>query len=117
MKGLNLPSPEGAEMGKELARFADVEEAKLRAAGLPVPKRCSDCALRLGTIPNQCTQTLFDILVCSATHEDFMCHLSSDAEGDPTKLCRGFELLRISRLQPKDVAGVLENALAKGDRT
>ncbi len=110
---LNLPTPEGAAMGRELARFADIEEAKLSAAGNPVPKRCVDCAARLGTLPNQCESTLLTLIACTMTDgEEFMCHLAM-SDGEPTKVCRGYELLT-QGITRADARSVVEAAYPEG---
>ncbi len=66
----NRPSPEGRALGTELARFADIEVAKLG-----VDLRCGTCAFRAGTIPNGCLPTVGDALKCAMEQEPpFLCH-------------------------------------------
>lgn len=55
----NTPTRAGAALGREIARLADVAEARLISEQRPIPTRCIDCAARLGTLPNQCESTLF----------------------------------------------------------
>ena len=65
----NRPSPEGRALGKELARFADQEVAKIG-----VDLRCRTCAFRAGTIPNGCLPTVGDALKCAMEKHPFECH-------------------------------------------
>lgn len=67
----NLPTPEGAELGRELARLADSAYA---SSGRDT--RCEDCAFRLGTTPNQCAPTLMDAIKCVAEGVPFNCHVT-----------------------------------------
>lgn len=94
---VNLPTPEGAELGRHLARFADQEEAKFADP----PKRCHDCAFRAGTIPNGCEQTLMDAVKCTFEGEPFYCH-NGMRDGEPTRLCAGYLLLRADRSGDSD---------------
>lgn len=89
---INAPTPEGAELGRHLARFADQEEA----AHPDAPKRCGDCAFRAGTLPNQCPQTLMDAVKCTMEGEPFHCHLGM-RDGEPTRLCAGYLLMKCER--------------------
>lgn len=87
---LNEPTPEGAALGRELARLCDGEEAR----GAPtVRKRCDDCAFRLGTVPNQCPSTLMNAVKCIAERDEFFCHRAFDAEGEPRLVCAGYLLM------------------------
>ncbi len=90
---LNLPTPEGEELGRHMARFADQEAEKLSAAGLPVPQRCIDCAFRAGSIPSGCPPTIMTAIKCVFEREPFSCHHGLDADGEPTRICAGYELL------------------------
>lgn len=65
----NIPSLEGSELGRELARLADSE---YRRTGRDT--RCDDCAFRLGTVPNQCAGTLIDAFKCIVDGITFHCH-------------------------------------------
>ena len=83
----NRPSLEGRALGAELARFADVEIAKLGT-----DLRCRSCAFRAGTVPNGCLPTVGDALKCSMEGVPFWCHERSHlhcagwaALCDPTK--------------------------------
>lgn len=86
----NLPTPEGAALGREVARLAEVEEQ----THPELPKRCADCAFRLGTPPNQCAGTLMDALKCAIEGETFYCHLGVPEGGEPKRVCGGYVLFR-----------------------
>lgn len=92
----NLPSPEGAALGRELARLADVKEARLISEGQPVPVRCSDCAARLGTIPNQCESTLMCLVKSTIERDPFYCHKGVAEGEEPKRVCGGYSLLEFS---------------------
>lgn len=83
----NLPSPEGADLGRELARLCDGAAAQRHADGRPVPKRCGTCAFRAGSEPNGCAPTVMDALKCALEQHPFRCHEDGLA-------CRGWLLLR-----------------------
>lgn len=85
---LNLPTPEGAEFGSHIARFVDIEVAKMADP----PERCDDCAARLGTVPNQCASTLMDLMKCAMERVPFYCH-----KPGALKLCAGYVALVAKR--------------------
>lgn len=89
----NEPSPEGAEVGRELARMAaraEVEQRKLFPNLLPC---CNDCALKEGTRPNQSLNTLGDVMKCVIEARPFYCH-KGVADGEaPKRLCTGAMVL------------------------
>lgn len=87
---LNAPTPEGAALGRELARLCDGAEAK---ASPSARKRCDDCAFRLGTVPNQCPSTLMNAVKCVVERDEFFCHRALDAEGEPRLVCAGYLLM------------------------
>jgi len=89
----NLPTPEGRELGAEIARFCDQEDAAMRARAGTAPERCKTCAFRPGTIPNSLSATLMDALRCIIEGHPFHCH-ERPHEGD--RLCAGYLLLRDS---------------------
>lgn len=77
----NLPTNEGRELGRELARLATI--ARLHAdKHLPLP--CRDCAFQLGTDPNGAEETLMDAVKCIVEGETFYCHV------DTGKPCAGW---------------------------
>lgn len=84
---LNLPCPEGVELGSHLARFADAEISKLRAEHPHAQERCGTCAFRAGTFPNGCAVTLMNALKCALEADPFYCH-ERDA------LCMGYLALK-----------------------
>lgn len=85
----NLPTPESALLGAELARFADAE-----AVG-KVDQRCETCAFRAGTYPNGCATTIMDALKATLEREPFFCH-EIPADGSAMKACGGWKLLMAS---------------------
>jgi len=92
----NLPTPEGRELGANLARFCDAAEIEKRKAYPNFPKRCGTCAFRLGTIPNGCHETQMDALKCVMERVPFICHEYIAAEplivnGRP---CAGWAMMR-----------------------
>lgn len=88
----NLPTPAGRALGAELARFADLEESRVLAQFPHSQPRCGDCALRLGSVPNGCPETLMDLVKCLLESVPFYCHHATDGT-EPTRLCAGYGLL------------------------
>lgn len=84
---LNLPTPEGIEMGAHLDHFCQHE---LEQSGKR-DERCWDCAFRRSSIPNGCPPTLMDAVKCLMEDEPFHCHIKS---GQP--VCAGYALLKRS---------------------
>lgn len=82
----NLPTEEGRELGREMARLATI--GRLHSKNLPEP--CHDCAF-LGTRPNGCGPTLMDALKCALEGETFYCHV------DDGKPCAGYLALKEAR--------------------
>jgi hypothetical protein len=89
----NLPSEEGALWGRDLARLADVAEARQRNAFPDQHPRCVDCAFTLGTEPNRSLPTLMDAMKCVIEKVPFYCHKGIADEGKPKRLCVGYMLL------------------------
>jgi len=87
----NLPTHEGRLLGAELARLADVEEARLRERFPRHQHRCGDCAFRAGTDPNGCPETLMDAVKALVEGVPFYCHKGPD--GEPKRLCAGYAIL------------------------
>lgn len=102
----NLPTPEGMMLGRELARLADVEEARLRERFPRHHPRCDDCAFRLGTNPNGSVPTLMDAVKCVIEGDPFYCHKTL-RDGEPRHLCAGYAML--AGLQDA-MAGVVNGA-------
>lgn len=88
----NEPTPEGRMLGAQLARLADIEEERLRERFPKMHRRCGDCALRLGTVPNGCPETLMDVVKGLVEHVPFYCHQKLD-DGNPVLLCAGYMML------------------------
>ena len=88
----NLPTPEGRELGRELARLADIAEARRLEQFPNAHPRCGDCAFRAGTDPNGCVETLMDALKCVVEADPFFCHRHL-RDGEPKQLCAGFAAL------------------------
>lgn len=85
----NRPTPEGRELGIELARLCDVAEADQLQRFPKAKTRCGTCAFRAGTFPNGCVSTLMDAMKAVTEQDVFMCHeIKNGAE--PDRLCSGF---------------------------
>lgn len=89
----NVPTPEGRMLGEQLARLCDIEEERLRERFPTMHRRCGDCALRLGTVPNGCPETLMDVVKAVMEHVPFYCHKALTPEGEPKILCAGYGAL------------------------
>lgn len=89
----NRPTPEGREMGRNIARLCDQADPLFRLRFPGAPERCKTCAFRLGTVPNGCVDTLMDATKALLEGVPFMCHESLDG-GDPTRLCGGYAILQ-----------------------
>lgn len=85
----NVPTPEGRALGEQLARLCDIEEARLREQFPKMHRRCGDCALRLGTDPNGCAETLMDVVKGVVEGVPFYCHKAMP-NGEPKLLCAGY---------------------------
>jgi hypothetical protein len=81
-------SPAGREAGLVLAALA--EHSIKKHIGL-TDKRCKTCALRAGTVPNGCYQTIADVVKCLVEKRDFNCHY------DTTRQCEGFKAAMLER--------------------
>lgn len=89
----NLPDEEGMKLGAQLARLCDVEEVKQRETFPDQLPRCSDCAFRLGTRPNGCSETLMDAMKCVIEGVPFYCHKGIKDGEEAKRLCSGWALL------------------------
>lgn len=89
----NLPTPEGRLLGEQLARLTDIEEERLRERFPKMHRRCGDCALRLGTVPNGCPETLMDVVKAVVERVPFYCHKAITEDGQPRILCAGYAAL------------------------
>ena len=97
---LNLPSDKGAQLGIEIARLYQSAENSLRVRGKVIPERCWNCATRLGSLPNQCEETLFRFMLAGVENDPFMCHHANGAdlsfpfaEGCPVDVCAGYRVI------------------------
>jgi hypothetical protein len=99
----NLPTAEGRALGAELARLADIEEERLRERFPRAHRRCGDCALRAGTVPNGCPETLMDVVKGLVENVPFYCHKATDDDGAPKILCAGYAILAGSDLPLADM--------------
>jgi hypothetical protein len=72
-KRLGRVTPQSIEVGRHVARMAESAVSRVAAMGDP-DERCATCAFRLGTVPNQCGDTLSDALKCVVEKEPFYCH-------------------------------------------
>lgn len=111
----NVRSPEGAALGREIARLCDVEEAK-QTSTTQLP-RCTDCAARLGTLPNENTETQMNFIKCVVEGIPFFCHKGIPEGDEPSRLCAGWVLLQTSGtlVSKTDREGSLKDALGNGD--
>lgn len=92
----NLPDAAGIELGAQLARLCDVEEVRQRETFPNQLPRCNECAFRLGTRPNGCSETLMDAVKCVMECLPFYCHKGIEEGDAPKRLCSGWALLAMS---------------------
>ena len=89
----NHDTPDGAALGRELARLVDEAEPRARLVEPLIPPRCASCAFRAGPhIPNGSEATLGDALKCVVENLPFDCHEPARA-GHP---CSGWLMLQIA---------------------
>lgn len=94
----NFRSPEGAELGRELARLTDNAEPAARLKVPELPPRCASCALRAGRhLPNQSPVTLLNLTKCLLENMPFECHVR---EGE---LCSGWAMLMLAKTDSEPV--------------
>lgn len=91
----NVPTPEGRALGRELARFVDIEEAKEPGRFKP---RCEGCAFAPGSIANGCPATLMDALKSVMERDPFYCHHGIPDDDEPVELCAGY--VRLVAVEP-----------------
>ena len=90
-KRVNAPTAEGLELGAQMARFADHEMAKRKAAFPNHVERCATCAFRKGTAANGSPATLLTALECIRGDDIFMCHEREHHD------CVGYAILKHAR--------------------
>lgn len=89
----NTPTDAGRALGAQIARLAGIEETKQLRQFPNMKRRCSDCAARVGTLPNGCEETLMDFLKCVVEGRQFNCHLGVKDGEKPTRVCAGWTVL------------------------
>ncbi len=78
----NVATPEGRDLGDQLARLCDAE-----LAGKP-DRRCGTCAFRKGDhVANGSPQTLMSAIKCAFEREPFWCH-------EHDRPCAGWEAMK-----------------------
>ena len=78
----NRPTPEGRELGRQMARWCDGE-----LVGKP-DNRCNTCAFRAGEhIANESPETLMDALKAALEGAPFWCH-------EHDRACAGWAAMR-----------------------
>lgn len=87
----NVPTPEGRELGAEVARLAELERERFQAVFPEVPPMCADCACRGGTRANGCAPSVMSLLKCVFEVDEpdagvFNCHLHD-------RICTGYLML------------------------
>lgn len=93
----NRPTPEGAELGKHLARFCDEAEPAARLRVPDLPPRCNSCAFRAGPhTASGSPQTQMDALKCVMQGNEFLCHEPA-REGH---LCSGWAMMMLAKDSP-----------------
>lgn len=107
----NLPTPEGRELGAQVARLVDIEAAKQREQFPKMPPGCNECAGTAGTLPNGCAETLMDLIKCATEGVPFWCHKGIGEGEAPRALCRAWVVL-----QGGDLAGIVKRAQEKAER-
>jgi hypothetical protein len=85
----NLPTPEGAALGKELARLVAPGFAKGRERFPGQLPPCDECAFVEGTVPNRSLATVMDALKCALECVPFYCH-KGVTDDNPKRLCAGW---------------------------
>lgn len=93
----NRPTPEGAELGKTLAKWADDAEPAARLRLPELPPRCNSCAFRAGShVANGSPETQMDALKCVMEGVTFLCHEPA-RDGAP---CSGWAMFMLAKDEP-----------------
>lgn len=89
-------SPQGQQMGANVARLSELGRQRLERAGLVDMKlpmlreeMCKTCACQPGSVPNGCLQTQMDFLKAAAEGKPFLCHAPMDG-----RMCAGWVRVR-----------------------
>lgn len=97
----NRRTPEGEELGRELARMCDESEPRARLLMPELPPRCASCAFREGPhVANGSPETLMDALKCVMEKKTFGCHEPA-RDGQP---CSGWAMMSIRAADLEPVA-------------
>lgn len=93
----NYRTPEGEELGRQLAEMCDEAEPYARLKIPQIPPRCASCAFRHGRhLANGSPFTQMDALKCVIEHVPFDCH-------EPARkgnLCSGWALTVLGTDRP-----------------
>lgn len=90
---VNGRSVAGAQLGDMLARFF---ERELSDQPNEIRERCSTCAFRPGTLPNQSAGTLMNALKCVVERDPFFCH----EKGREGCHCVGYDVMTKKKSAP-----------------
>lgn len=94
----NKATPEGAELGRHLARFCDEAEPQARLRMPALPPRCSSCAFREGPhLASGSPQTQMDAVKCVMEGIEFYCH----QHDRPDALCSGWAMMMLAKDTPE----------------
>lgn len=89
----NRATPEGAELGKYMAKFCDQAEPVARLKVPDLPPRCNSCAFREGKhVANGSPETQMTALKCVMEGIPFECH-EPGREGQP---CSGWAMMMLA---------------------
>lgn len=93
----NYRTPEGAELGRTLAKWCDDAEPKARLRMPELPPRCNSCACCAGShLANASPFTQMDFLKCLMEGREFYCH--EPARKD--QLCSGWAMFMLAKNEP-----------------
>lgn len=104
----NRRTPEGAEIGRLMARFCDEAEPRARLRMPELPPRCNSCAFREGAhLANGSPATQMDAIKCVIERIEFHCHEPARAGA----VCSGWAMMMLgegddgvrARLEPGKV--------------
>jgi len=89
----NRATPDGRELGRQLARLCDEAEPRARLKVPELTPRCASCAFREGPhLASGSSETLMDALKCVMEGVEFGCH---DVHR-PDHLCSGWLMLTLA---------------------
>jgi hypothetical protein len=99
----NTKTPEGIDLGKEMARFCDAAEPQARLKCPELPPRCNSCAFRAGRhLANGSPFTQMDGLKAVLEGTGFYCHEPHRAD----ELCSGYVMFMLASNSPDDFVKV-----------